>query len=133
MAMPYSKTKDGFESQFGTNHLAHLLLFQLVKSVLLSSATPSYPSRLVSVSSVGHIFSRPNFGDYNYGVQRMGLTTSSNLGAHLPRICLRYSWIPRCSARRRARSRAPLRRFGLRWAESGKVKEVGICLAWLRR
>ncbi|KZM23577.1 oxidoreductase [Ascochyta rabiei] len=67
MAMPYSKTKDGFESQFGTNHLAHLLLFQLVKSVLLSSATPSYPSRLVSVSSVGHIFSRPNFGDYNYG------------------------------------------------------------------
>ncbi|KAJ4359212.1 hypothetical protein N0V95_002378 [Ascochyta clinopodiicola] len=66
MATPYSKTKDGFESQFGTNHLSHFLLFQLVKPALLSSATPSYPSRVVSVSSVGHTLGRPNFGDYNY-------------------------------------------------------------------
>ncbi|KAF9691044.1 hypothetical protein EKO04_011056 [Ascochyta lentis] len=66
MATPYSKTKDGFETQFGTTHLAHFLLFQLVKPALLSCATPSYPSRVVSVTSVGHILSRPNFDDYNY-------------------------------------------------------------------
>lgn len=66
MATPYSKTKDGFETQFGTNHLAHFLLFQLVKPALISSATPSYPSRVVSVSSTGHALGRPNFDDYNY-------------------------------------------------------------------
>lgn len=66
MATPYGKTKDGFETQFGTNHLGHFLLFQLLKPALLSSATPDYPSRVVSVSSRGHVFGAPNFGDYNY-------------------------------------------------------------------
>lgn len=66
MATPYGKTKDGFETQFGTNHLAHFLLFQLVKNALLSSATSLHPSRVVTVSSTGHIFGPPNFGDFNY-------------------------------------------------------------------
>lgn len=66
MATPYEKTKDGFESQFGTNHLAHFLLFQLLKPALLASATPEYPSRFVSVSSTGHIFGPPLFDDYNF-------------------------------------------------------------------
>ena len=35
MACPQAKTQDGFERQFGTNHLAHFLLFQLVKDALL--------------------------------------------------------------------------------------------------
>lgn len=54
MATPESTTADGFESQFGTNHLAHFLLFQLVKPALLSSSTPDFQSRVVSVSSTGH-------------------------------------------------------------------------------
>ena len=66
MATPYEKTKDGFESQFGTNHLAHFLLFQLLKPALLASATPSYPSRVVNVTSTGHQFGPPLFGDYNF-------------------------------------------------------------------
>lgn len=66
MATPFSKTKDGFESQFGTNHLAHFLLFQLVKPALLASATPAYPSRVVSVTSTGHTFGPPLFDDYNF-------------------------------------------------------------------
>lgn len=66
MATPYSKTTDGFESQFGTNHLAHFLLFQLVKDALLASATPDYPSRVVSVTSTGHQFGPPLFDDYNF-------------------------------------------------------------------
>jgi NAD(P)-dependent dehydrogenase (short-subunit alcohol dehydrogenase family) len=66
MATPYEKTKDGFESQFGTNHLAHFLLFQLLKSALLASATTEYPSRVVSVTSTGHQFGPPLFDDYNF-------------------------------------------------------------------
>ncbi|KAK4631189.1 Short-chain dehydrogenase/reductase prx1, partial [Fulvia fulva] len=54
MACPQTTTKDGFEYQFGTNHLGHFLLFQLLKHALLAGATPSHPSRVISVSSTGH-------------------------------------------------------------------------------
>ncbi|KAF2738680.1 NAD(P)-binding protein [Polyplosphaeria fusca] len=63
MAVPFRTTPDGFESQFGTNHLGHFLLFQLVKNTLLSTATPAYPSRVVSVSSTGHRFGSVRFAD----------------------------------------------------------------------
>ena len=54
MATPEGRTADGHELQFGTNHLAHFLLFQLLKPALLSAATPELASRVVNVSSVGH-------------------------------------------------------------------------------
>lgn len=54
MATPEGRTADDHELQFGTNHLAHFLLFQLLKPALLSSATPELPSRVVNLSSVGH-------------------------------------------------------------------------------
>jgi NAD(P)-dependent dehydrogenase (short-subunit alcohol dehydrogenase family) len=54
MACPKGKTVDGFETQWGTNHLGHFLLFQLLKPALLASATPSFASRVISVSSTGH-------------------------------------------------------------------------------
>jgi NAD(P)-dependent dehydrogenase (short-subunit alcohol dehydrogenase family) len=54
MAKPEEKTADGFESQFGTNHLAHFLFFQLLKPALLSSSTPAFQSRVVSLSSIAH-------------------------------------------------------------------------------
>lgn len=54
MATPYGQTEDGFELQFGTNHLGHFLLFQLLKPVLLSGATVERPSRVVAVASTGH-------------------------------------------------------------------------------
>jgi NAD(P)-dependent dehydrogenase (short-subunit alcohol dehydrogenase family) len=47
-------TVDGHEMQFGTNHLGHFLLFQLLKPALLASATPEFPSRVVNLSSIGH-------------------------------------------------------------------------------
>jgi NAD(P)-dependent dehydrogenase (short-subunit alcohol dehydrogenase family) len=56
---PEGTTADGFELQFGTNHLAHFLLFQLVKPALLSSSTADFHSRVVSVSSLGHRTSPP--------------------------------------------------------------------------
>lgn len=67
MACPLSKTKDGFETQIGTNHFAHFLLFQLVKPLLLKSAADSgMASRVINVSSAGHRFGGVNFDDINY-------------------------------------------------------------------
>ncbi|KAL1792264.1 hypothetical protein ACET3X_010015 [Alternaria dauci] len=63
MAVPQSKTIDGFESQFGVNHLAHFLLFQLLKPALLASSTPTSASRVVAVSSMGHRYYAPNLSD----------------------------------------------------------------------
>ncbi|KAH4601322.1 hypothetical protein HBI73_193730 [Parastagonospora nodorum] len=68
MATLYSLTSDGFEQQFATNHLAHFLLFQLLKDAMLARATPQYPSRYVSVTSLAaHIFGLGvHVGDYHY-------------------------------------------------------------------
>ena len=40
--------------QFGVNHVAHFLLFQLLKDVLLKSSTPTFNSRVVVVGSSAH-------------------------------------------------------------------------------
>ncbi|MEP6989267.1 MAG: SDR family NAD(P)-dependent oxidoreductase, partial [Chloroflexota bacterium] len=50
MATPLSYTPDGFEMQFGTNHLGHFALANYLLPALLASA----PSRVVAVSSIGH-------------------------------------------------------------------------------
>lgn len=59
MALPYRKTKDGFEMQFGTNHLGHFALTGLLMPVLL--ATPN--ARVVTVSSGAHTRGKINFDD----------------------------------------------------------------------
>ena len=59
MMPPYGLTKDGFELQFGTNHLGHFALTGLLMNSLL--AVPG--SRVVTVSSNGHRAGRMNFGD----------------------------------------------------------------------
>lgn len=66
MACPEGRTVDGYELQFGTNHLGHFLLFQLLKPTLLASSTPEFNSRVVSVSSYGHRYAPVRFGDYNF-------------------------------------------------------------------
>ena len=66
MATPEGKTKDGFETQFGTDHVAHFYLFQLLKSTMLASAYAAYPSRVVSLSSIGHRAAEVRFDDYNF-------------------------------------------------------------------
>ena len=62
---PEGKTKDGFETQFGTNHTAHFLLFQLLKPVLLASSTAEFNSRVVVLSSSAHREARLDFNDLN--------------------------------------------------------------------
>jgi len=57
MVPPYQRTADGFELQFGTNHLGHFKLTGLLIDMLQS--TPD--ARVVTVSSGLHIFGRINF------------------------------------------------------------------------
>lgn len=70
MATPESRTEDGFETQFGTNHLGHFLLFQLLKPLLLRSATPQFHSRVVSVTSSAHRKSGIRFGDLHFETEK---------------------------------------------------------------
>lgn len=63
MKTPYSKTIDGFERQFGVNHLAHYLLTALLLPVLDASSTPKLNSRIVCVSSSSQRHSKVDFDD----------------------------------------------------------------------
>lgn len=60
MACPYGTTVDGFERQFGTNHLSHFLLTNLLTPKLLAAGPRS---RVVNVSSWGHKFFAVDFED----------------------------------------------------------------------
>jgi NAD(P)-dependent dehydrogenase (short-subunit alcohol dehydrogenase family) len=59
MAIPRAQTADGFEMQFGTNHLGHFALTGLVLPLLLAGADP----RIVVVSSDAHKIGRMRFDD----------------------------------------------------------------------
>ena len=59
MAIPLQHTADGFEMQFGVNHLGHFALTGLLLDRL--NATPG--ARIVNVSSTGHKMGRVNFDD----------------------------------------------------------------------
>ncbi|KAF4973198.1 hypothetical protein FSARC_450 [Fusarium sarcochroum] len=70
MAVPDLQfTKDGHELQFGTNHLSHFLLFELLKPALLKAVTPELNSRVVVLASSGHHSGGINDSD-NYNFQK---------------------------------------------------------------
>lgn len=63
MACPYSKTVDGIESQFATNHIGHFLLVNLLLPKMLARGVPL---RVVNVSSSGFRWSPVRYEDWNF-------------------------------------------------------------------
>jgi NAD(P)-dependent dehydrogenase (short-subunit alcohol dehydrogenase family) len=62
MATPFERTADGFELQFGTNHIGHFLLTCLLAPALLRDP----PARIVNLSSGGHLASDIVWDDPNF-------------------------------------------------------------------
>jgi NAD(P)-dependent dehydrogenase (short-subunit alcohol dehydrogenase family) len=62
MACPFGRTADGFELQFGTNHLGHFLLGVSLAPALIAAEN----SRLVSLTSGGHAASDVDLTDWNF-------------------------------------------------------------------
>ncbi len=60
MATPFGHTVDGFETQFGTNHLGHFVLVNRIASLI------SAGGRLINLSSAGHRYSNVNLEDPNF-------------------------------------------------------------------
>jgi NAD(P)-dependent dehydrogenase (short-subunit alcohol dehydrogenase family) len=60
MATPFGHTADGFETQFGTNHLGHFVLVNRIARLMRNG------SRLVNLSSSGHRFSNVDLDDPNF-------------------------------------------------------------------
>ena len=67
MACPLSYTKDGFEMQFGTNHVGHFALtLGLIPALKKGAQESGKNSRVVNVSSGAHRFSDIVYDDINY-------------------------------------------------------------------
>lgn len=60
MATPFGHTVDGFETQFGTNHLGHFVLVNRIASLIRSGG------RLINLSSAGHRYSNVDLQDPNF-------------------------------------------------------------------
>jgi NAD(P)-dependent dehydrogenase (short-subunit alcohol dehydrogenase family) len=60
MATPFGRTVDGFETQFGTNHLGHFVLVNRIASLICAGG------RLINLSSAGHRFSNVDLEDPNF-------------------------------------------------------------------
>ncbi|MFS1286901.1 SDR family NAD(P)-dependent oxidoreductase [Pseudomonas piscis] len=60
MVTPFGFTEDGFETQFGTNHMGHFLLINRLSSLIVEGG------RVVSLSSAGHRLSDVDLEDPNF-------------------------------------------------------------------
>lgn len=88
MACPKSYTKDGFETQFGVNHLGHFYLTNQLIENLKQSGTIEQPSRVINLASVGHyLFALPEgiqfndlHGNQSYDIwERYGMSKLANI------------------------------------------------------
>src|SRR6202795_3994169 len=60
MATPFGHTADGFETQFGTNHLGHFVLVNRIARLIRTGG------RLINLSSSGHRYSNVDLQDPNF-------------------------------------------------------------------
>jgi NAD(P)-dependent dehydrogenase (short-subunit alcohol dehydrogenase family) len=72
MALPLGRTADGFEMQFGTNHLGHFALTGLLLPTLVRAEAP----RVVTTSSLTHRMGRMRWKDLNWHQGRYGKWTA---------------------------------------------------------
>ncbi|KAF4462919.1 oxidoreductase [Fusarium albosuccineum] len=94
MAPPEGRTKNGFETQFGVNHLSHFLLLNLLKDALIAGSTPEFNSRVVILSSSAHRTSSARFNIYNFAREydpwlAYGQSKTANVWTanHFDRLC----------------------------------------------
>jgi NAD(P)-dependent dehydrogenase (short-subunit alcohol dehydrogenase family) len=64
MATPFGRTADGFETQFGTNHLGHFVLVNRIASLIGGGGRSG--ARLINLSSAGHRYSNVDLQDPNF-------------------------------------------------------------------
>ena len=84
MNTPESRTENGYELQFGTNHLSHFLLFYLLKDLLLKTSTPEFHSRVINVSSAAHRYSPLRLDNINFdGIYNGWLAYGSSKTANI--------------------------------------------------
>ncbi len=102
MAIPPALTEDGYEIQFGTNHLGHALLIKHLLPIMLKTAETYGDARIVSLSSLGFEFAPSGgirfkdlqtkqdfaFGRwYRYGQSKLAnILYGSELAMHHPSI-----------------------------------------------
>lgn len=66
MATEIVRTKEGFESQFGANHLGHFLLTSLLLPNLKEAASGGFSPRVINTSSIAHNYGAIRFDDPNF-------------------------------------------------------------------
>ncbi len=98
MAAPYSRTQDGLESQFGTNHIGHFLFTNLIMEKILAAGKGA---RIVNVSSAGHRRSPIRFDDYNWGVSSDCIVTFKSTDKYSRTVRLMISGVPTGKERQR--------------------------------
>lgn len=100
MATPPGTTTEGYEVQFGTNHMGHALLTkQLLPTMLATAKQPGADVRILNISSEGHnlapsggiIFDKAKLDAYNtwarYGVSKLAnVLFAKSLAEHYPSI-----------------------------------------------
>ncbi|KIY48186.1 retinol dehydrogenase 12 [Fistulina hepatica ATCC 64428] len=99
MATPPGKTAEGYEIQFGTNHMGHALLTKLLLPTLLETAKqPGTDVRVISVSSRAHNFAlypitydqdelNSRFAMSRYAISKLAnIQYARELAAHYPHI-----------------------------------------------
>lgn len=91
MAVPFGRTEEGHELQFGTNHLGHFVLVGRLLPLLQASA----PARVVLLSSGGHMASDihwddPDFESHEYNkMDAYGQSKTANI-LHAVELDRRY-------------------------------------------
>jgi len=86
MALPAALTEDGYELQFGTNHLGHALLIKLLLPCLLKTAEiPGSAVRIVNLTSTGARMTPPG------GIEFADLQTKQD---DFQKFGLRYRYFP---------------------------------------